>query len=342
MLYVTTRSNSDPQTAHRALTELRAEDGGFFLPLTLPVFSRAEIGALKEKTFGQAVADILNLFFSTHLTGWDVEFCIGRYPVRLVPMSHRIVLTETWHNPDWDFSRNIRELTAQISGGETEKPGEWAVIAVRIAVLFGIFAELMRMEDVSARAPVDISVPSGDFSAAMAAVYGKAMGLPIANIVVCCNENSSAWDLVYKGELRTGSVAARTCLPDCDRILPTGLERFLYACGGTQAVEDYLARARVGGVYFPDEETTARMRQTLQVTVISGKRVLSSIPNIYQTTGKVLGPYTALTWCGLMDYRARVGESRLSLVFSDRSPQSDLEVVASAMGMEPEELNKIL
>ena len=140
MLYVTTRDNAQPQTAFRAFSESRGEDGGLYLPLRLGPLSPEEIAGLKEKSFGEAAAQILNLFFATMLTGWDVEFAVGRYPIRLIPMSHRMVLTETWHNPDWDFARSIREMGLLVSGGNGDCPGNWGEIAIRIAFLFGIFA----------------------------------------------------------------------------------------------------------------------------------------------------------------------------------------------------------
>lgn len=340
MLYVTTRNNAQPQTAFRAFSESRGEDGGLYLPLRLGPLSSEEIAGLKEKSFGEAVAQILNLFFATQLTGWDVEFAVGRYPIRLIPMSHRMVLTEIWHNPDWDFARTIREMSLLVSGGNSDCPGNWGEIAIRIAFLFGIFAELMSSGELEENAGVDVSVASGDFSGPMAAVYARQMGLPIANVVVCCNENSAPWDLICKGELKTGVVPIQTALPACDHGVPEGIERLLYACGGGKAVEEFLARQSRGGVYFPDEETSAAMRAMLQVSVVSSKRVMSSLRNIYKTSGKVLGPYTALTWCGLMDYRARTGESRLSLVLSERGPQVDAGVVSEAMGITAEELNE--
>lgn len=342
MLYVTTRSDNDPKTAYHALTETRAEDGGLYLPMGQKRLSQEEIAALKEKSFGEAVAEILNRFFSTHLTGWDVEFAIGRYPVRLQTMSHRMILTETWHNPDWDFSRMIGELCSLLTGDQTALPGEWGVIAIRIAVLFGVFAELLRSGELTEDTSVDISVTSGDLSGPMAAVYAREMGLPIANVVVCCNENCGVWDLVSKGELRTGLQPLKTALPECDHVLPDAMERLIHFCGGEAAVGEYLHRVGQGGVYFPDEETCGAIRACLQVSVISSKRILMSLKNIYKTTGKVLGPYAALTWCGLMDYRARTGESRLSLVLSERSAHVDGELVAEAMGMTPEALGEIL
>ena len=81
MLYVTTRGKYDAFTAARTMNLDRGPDGGLFIPFRLPQLTRDEIIALGSKTFGQNVADILNLFFSTRLSGWDVDMTIGRSPV---------------------------------------------------------------------------------------------------------------------------------------------------------------------------------------------------------------------------------------------------------------------
>ena len=103
MLYVTTRSNQDVFTTNRALCEMRAPDGGLYVPFKMPAFSRKEILALADLPFSQRMAEVLNLLFRCKLTGWDIDFCIGRYPVRLKPMGHRVVIGECWHNPGWTF-----------------------------------------------------------------------------------------------------------------------------------------------------------------------------------------------------------------------------------------------
>ena len=103
MLYVTTRNNRDAYTAQRVLRKNRGPDGGLYVPFREPVFSREEIDALKEKSFHQCVAEVLNRLFNTKLTRWDVEFCVGRYPVRLVNLPQRIIAGECWHNPEWTF-----------------------------------------------------------------------------------------------------------------------------------------------------------------------------------------------------------------------------------------------
>jgi threonine synthase len=141
MLFVTTRNKFDTYTVHRANQSDRGPDGGLFLPFRLPELSKEDIKALKEQSFCQRLATLLNQFFGTQLTAWDVELYAGKTPVKLVPMSHRIVVAETWHNPDWDFARIVRNLSGRIRGNDDTEgvPSNWAWIAIRVAVLFGLF-----------------------------------------------------------------------------------------------------------------------------------------------------------------------------------------------------------
>ena len=94
MLYVTTRNHLDSFTACPVLKENRAPDGGLFVPLHVPKLSQQDCARLAEMSFGQCAAEMLNLFFSTRLTGWDVDFAVGRYPVRLEALAHKIYLAE--------------------------------------------------------------------------------------------------------------------------------------------------------------------------------------------------------------------------------------------------------
>ena len=63
MQYVTTRSDEIKFDWLRALTEDRAEDGGFYIPAERIRFSPEEIAALAMKNPNQAVADVMNLLF---------------------------------------------------------------------------------------------------------------------------------------------------------------------------------------------------------------------------------------------------------------------------------------
>ena len=336
MLYVTTRSNSETFTSNRALTENRGPDGGLYVPLHMPCFTPEEIKGLKDKPLGQRMADVLNLFFGTRLSGWDLDLTIGKSPVRLVPVGRRELLVESWHNPEGNFDWLVRSLSEALTGIQEDFDSEWLSVAARIGVLFCAFGALMEQ---GIAGKVDVSVPSGDFSGCVAAWYARQMGLPIGNIICCCNENGAPWDLIHRGELRTNSVALRTSTPLCDQVIPRDLERLVFACGGYPQAESYVLAVRRGGMYCPDEATAKKLREGLFVSVIGERRMKSTI---YTTTSRIIGPYTALAYSGLLDYRARTGESRYALILSERSPLCDGDTVAEAKGFFIEKLNELL
>ena len=342
MLYVTTRNNRDAYTAQRALRENRGPDGGLYVPFREPSFSAEEIAVLRDKSFNRAVSDVLNVLFNTRLTAYDVDFAIGRYAVRLEMLGKRLIMAECWHNLESDFSRIVKNLTKLLrSEEETDTlPANWAEVAVRIAVLFGIFGELMRQGIADAESPVDISVVSGDFSAPISAWYAKRWGLPIGNVLCCCNDNGNLWDFICHGQLRTGDVAKETCTPEADVVVPVGLERLIHGTAGVEEVERYLDAVRHGGNYYMDDLLLHRLRQGLYVTVTSNHRMLSTIPNIFATHHYILSPYSALAFAGLQDYRARTGESRTALVLAEKSPVCDLPIVASSLGITEEQLKQ--
>lgn len=341
MLYTSTRKEQETYTAQRVLRENRAPDGGLFVPYRLPRLTDEEIEGLGSCSFNSAVASVLNLLFGTRFTGYDVGFSIGRNTVRLKGLGHRVTVAECWHNLESEFPRIVRNLTGLLSGGQAEY-SEWANVGIRIAVLFGIFSELTRGGIAGPGKKVDIALVSGDFSGPMSAWYARRMGLPIGNIICCCNDNGNLWDFVSHGQLRTDGVAVATDTPEADVVVPTGLERLICAAGGTGEVEAYLEAVRRGGSYFAEGALHQQLRAGLQAAVISRRRVLDTIPRVYGTHAYLPSPYTALAYAGLQDYRARTGESRWALILAEKSPEKDLNTVAQALGITPAELKKHL
>lgn len=341
MLYVTTRNNRDACTANRALEDHRGAKGGYIVPFREPKFSREEIHAFSEMRFGQCVAEVLNRLTGSKLTGWDVDLTVGRYPVRLQTVGHRMILGECWHNLEQTLSRTVKLLARKINPESDMTPGSWADIAVRVAILFGIYGQLMGQGIAGEDAPVDIAVTTGDFSGPISAWYARRWGLPIGNIICACNENGNLWDLICHGQMKTGDIAVSTNTPDGDVVVPAGLERLIYGCGGTEEVERYLDALRKGSVYYASEPVLREMRRGLHVTVTSRHRVVDAISSIYSSYGYVLSPYSALIYAGVQDYRARTGENRTAVVLAEKCPLLDSPAVSAALGISREQLKKL-
>lgn len=344
MLYVTTRVGHDAFTAFRALSEDRGPEGGFFVPMQFPNFHEEQIKALADKSFSQNVADILNLFLGTKLDGKGLELSIGRYPVKLTGLNGRTIVAQTWHNPVYRFERlacGIEKAVRQ-SGQNNQTASDWLLLATRIGVLFGVFGLLQNDGLVSKNRKVDVALPSGDLSLLMAVWHARAMGLPVATIVCCCNENTGLWNLLHKGELRTDALAVRTHTPECDYTIPTDLERLIFATLGREETKRYYEVCRIGGTYYLEPEQLELLRKGIHVSMVSDKRMASTIPNLYKTTGFIADPYTALAYSGLTDYRAVTGISRHALIVSEESPVFSLRFIAQCMNITPAELRNRL
>ncbi len=343
MLYATTRSKHDVYTAYKAIHSDCAPDGGLYVPFRLPQWETAQIKALADQSFGQTVARVLNDFFSCGLTGWDVDFTIGRNPLCLRSVNHRVTVAELWYNPQRRFDHVICALSDKIrKEGVGEPAGNWMRIAISIAVIYGVYGECLRADPALADAPVDISVATGDFSVPMAAWYARKMGLPIGNIICGCNSNGGVWDLLHHGTFSCGSIAVKTAAPEADIAVPRDLERLIAATLGVDACNGYLQCCALGSDYVPAEEELTVLREGMFAAVISDLRINSTIPSVYHTSQYVFGPYGALAYGSLMDYRAKTGETRSAILICDRSPVCDGEYVVKALDIPPEQLPQLL
>lgn len=342
MLFVTTRNDREVYTVQHPIRHSRGGDGGLFLPFHAPNYTQQELESLKEQTFNQTLCALLNRIFGTRLTQWDLDFSIGRYPVRFQTLRHRILIGETWHNPEWNFSRTLRQLSRLIGAEDNCGSESWVQIGIRIAVLFGLYSELLRSEILKPGDKMDISAVSGDFAGPVSAWYARQWGLPVGNIICCCNENNELWNLICHGQFRTDILAVATETPEADIARPENLERLIHGCGGAEEVLRYNDCCRRGGLYLPSDRVLSALRSGLFVSVISGHRVIQTISGVYGTHGCILSPYSALAYAGLLDYRAKTGQLRPGIVLSDKGPYCDAAMVSRSMGITEDELRKRL
>lgn len=344
MLYVTTRSTNDAYTAARVMNQDRGPDGGLFIPYRLPAFTPAEIYEMSKNPFPEVVAQMLNLFFSTKLTAWDVDMTMGRGAVRLRQMRYRLQAAELWHNPENSFDRCVYALAKRVhpDGELIGGPSDWTKLGIRISVLFGIFADLIRNDQVRFDKTMDVAVPAGSFGLPMAVWYGRRMGLPIGTIICGCNENCAVWDFFHRGQLDTHMPVVSTTTPECDLSVPTDLERLICESCNQQEAMSFSFSCDEEGVYKPSAEAYASIRSGMYAAVISRDRVAAIIPNMYQANQYILDPYSALAFGALSDYRARNGSSRTVLMLCEKSPVYCSETVSDAMGMSVSEIKSLV
>ena len=308
MLYVTTREKFDAYTAARALSGNVGPDGGAYCPFQMPCFTRDQITAMGKNTFGQNVADMLNLFFSCKLTAWDVDSSIGKNPVKVASIGNRIRCAQLWQNLDGSYEKLEKTLVGKVCAGAGVDIliTSWLRIAVRIAVLFALFSQLQPQED------LNVSVPADDFSLPMAVWYCRKMGLPIGRIICGCQEDGSVWELLHLGEMKT----------DDDESLNREVERLVFGALGLEEAKRFAKIVQNCGSYKLLSAEAEKLSAGMFGAVISTQRVESVIPSVYRTNSYTLAQDSATGYAALMDYRAKTGSNREALLLEDAAPKA--------------------
>lgn len=312
MLFVTTRNKVDSVTALHVLNHDRSTDGGYFVPLQLPKVSPSALEAMAGQSFGQCMANILNLFFNCRLDGWDVDFCIGRQSVRIVPLSQKICIAECWHNPDRDFGRIVRNLSSRIRADkENIQPTYWARMSVTIAILFAVYAQLRRQQILCEGQPMDISVTDDGFSLPMAGWYARRMGLPIGNVICACRDNSRLWDFFRNGVLPTGATSGHPGLVQ-------GLEPLVYSVLGREEALRFSQTVSSGGQFVLQDRKRQLLSNGFRACVIGSHRINSMLHNALTASAYQFDQQCALAYAGLQDTRTSEGENRVTVLLSQK------------------------
>ena len=303
MLYLTTRSKTDSFTAHRVLHSDVPQCGGFFVPLRLPEFTNEDFISFKDASFAENVARILNLFFGTSVSGWDIDFAVGRYAVKLVHMSHRIFVLETWHNHDADHSCYLNRLYRLFVGDmdSATKPGHWFATAVDIALLFAVFGQLLK-RDIS---QFNVAFPSGDLQKLLAVRYAQRMGLPIVVVAIGADEREDIWELVYHGNYST----KRDKIPD-------GLEQLIYFQSGHKGVNEFLQICRRQGNISFENDTLETFSVGLFASVVGKSRIQNVVANVKRSCGYDINLDAACGYAALQDCRVRTTGGLDAVLFS--------------------------
>ena len=84
------------------------------------------------------------------------------------------------------------------------------------------------------------------------------------------------------------------------------------------------------------------LRAGIYVAAVSQRRIGDLLQSVHTISGCVVGPQTAKAYGGLLDYRARSGESRRTLLLEDRSPVYDKAEVCNATGLTEAQLKENL
>ena len=122
MKYISTRGNNQELTAAEAIIQGLADDGGLFVPESMPKVNMAFIEGLKNLSYQQRAVKVLSQFL-TDYTQAEIEGCVERAygdqkfddeAIAPVNMLKNVSVLELWHGPTSAFKDMALQLLPQL------------------------------------------------------------------------------------------------------------------------------------------------------------------------------------------------------------------------------------
>lgn len=194
------------------------------------------------------------------------------------------------------------------------------------------YGKLLKEGKIRDGEPINVVVPTGNFGNILAAFYAKQMGLPVAKLICASNENKVLFDFFQSGTYDRNREFVLTSSPSMDILISSNLERLIYRLTGNdpeanKALMDALGKS---GVYEITEEMKEELRD-FYGNYAKEEETAKLIRDLYEDTGYVIDPHTAVAACVYKKYQERTGDQTKTVIASTASPYKFTRSVMNAI-----------
>lgn len=202
------------------------------------------------------------------------------------------------------------------------------------------YVNLLKNGKIQEGEEINVVVPTGNFGNILAAYYAKNMGLPIHKLICASNENKVLYDFFQNGRYDRNREFILTSSPSMDILISSNLERLIYLTTDCdpQKNSELMSQLAKTGVY----EITPEMKEKLSDFYggyASEEMTAEKIRSLFDKTGYVIDPHTAVASAVYDRYRAETKDEKVSVIASTASPYKFLRSVMAAINPSCKELD---
>jgi threonine synthase len=178
---------------------------------------------------------------------------------------------------------------------------------------------------------VSFTVPTGNFGDIFAGYIAKRMGLPIDRLVIATNQNDILHRAITTGRYDT-SIVEPTITPSMDIQVSSNFERALFDAYGRDgyAITRLMGELKQGG-FGIDEEALSTLQKYFDSGRATEKETSMIIKRMFQVTGQVLCPHTAV---GVKVANENLGRNPM-ITLATAHPAKFPDAVMASVGKRP-------
>jgi threonine synthase len=174
----------------------------------------------------------------------------------------------------------------------------WGRLLPQIVYYVSAYADMVASGGLRPGEKMDVCVPTGNFGNILGAYYARTIGVPIDRLLCASNENNVLTDFITTGTYDISERSfVKTPSPSMDILVSSNLERLLFElCRDGERVRDWLGELSETGRFQVDRETFRAIRDVFHADWVTNDESLATIKRVYDETGYLIDPHTAVGW----------------------------------------------
>ncbi|WP_130836818.1 threonine synthase [Lachnoclostridium sp. Marseille-P6806] len=195
------------------------------------------------------------------------------------------------------------------------------------------YSTLLREGRIRAGEEINVVVPTGNFGNILAAYYAKRLGLPLHRLICASNENKVLFDFFRTGSYDRNRPFVLTSSPSMDILISSNLERLIYHIAGDDAKVNAALMRELSekGSYSITESMQGKLEE-FWGGYAGERETAEAISSLYEKTGYVIDPHTAVARHVYGLYTAETGDPRPAVIAATASPFKFESSVMRALG----------
>ena len=204
----------------------------------------------------------------------------------------------------------------------------------QIVYYYSAYVDMVRSGKIQLGEKINFCVPTGNFGDILAGYFAWMAGLPVGRLICASNANNVLTDFFNTGVYNRNREFLTTISPSMDILVSSNLERLLYLAldGDAEQVRERMEALRSSGVYAMPEQAMAKIREKFAASCATDAQAMEAIRRVFEDTGYLMDPHTAVAWKAAEDYRDETGDCTPCVVLSTASPYKFPESVLKALG----------
>lgn len=185
----------------------------------------------------------------------------------------------------------------------------WGRLLPQIIYHLNSYIELVEQRKIKLGDQIDIAVPTGNFGNILAAFYAKKMGLPIRRLICVSNENNVLTEFLQTGiyDIRNRKLI-KTPSPSMDIVIASNIERLLYEITkDPEKISLWMRQLREEKRFVIGANTLKIIKNEFYADWVSNEDCLLTIKNVYDETGYLMDPHTAVAQAVVDRYKKKYG-----------------------------------